>query len=63
MALFVPLEVHRLGGIAYVNVDRVDYIRSESEGVSGIFFDNNKLEVAESMPRIIEVMGDVIRNR
>jgi len=63
MALFVPLEVNRLGGIAYVNVDRVDYIRPVSDGVSTIVFDNNKLEVAESIPRIIEVMGDVIRNR
>ena len=63
MALFIPLEANRLGGIAYVNLDRVDYIGPVSDGVSTIFFDNNTLEVAESIPRIIEIMGDVIRNR
>jgi hypothetical protein len=63
MPLFVPLEVYRSGGLAQVNLDRVDYIRPVSDGVSAIFFDNNKLEVAESIPRIIEIMGDAIRNR
>jgi hypothetical protein len=63
MALFVPLAVYRSGGLAQVNLDRVDYIRQVSDGVSAIFFDNNKLEVTESIPRIIEIMGDANRNR
>jgi hypothetical protein len=63
MALFVPLEVYPHGGLTQVNLDRVNYIRPESEGVSTIYFDNDKLVVAESMPRIIEIMGDAIQNR
>jgi hypothetical protein len=38
MPLFVPLEVYRSGGLAQVNLDRVDYIRPVSDGVSAIFF-------------------------
>jgi len=62
--LFVPLEVRSHGGLAQVNLDRVNYIQTKSEGVSSIHFDGNEeLVVAESIPRIIEIMGDAIRNR
>ena len=64
MALFVPLAVHPHGDLAQVNIDRVNYILPVSDGVSAIYFDSNvKLEVTESIPRIIEIMGDAIQNR
>jgi len=63
MSLFVPLAVHPNGDLAQVNIDRVNYILPKTDAISAIFFDNDKLEVAESIPRIIEIMGDAIRNR
>jgi hypothetical protein len=64
MTLFVPLEVHPHGGLVQVNLDRANYILRESDAASVIYFDNDdKLLVAESIPRIIEIMGDVIQNR
>lgn len=64
MTLFVPLEVHPHGGLAQVNLDRANYILRESDVTSVIYFNNDdKLVVAEPIPRIIEIMGDVIQNR